>query len=40
MYNDGSDTGQDDDDDDDDDDDAIKLNCHKVSHLTLSAYLN
>ena len=37
MYNDGSDTGQD---DDDDDDDAIKLNCHKVSHLTLSAYLN
>ena len=37
MYNDGSDTGQD---DDDDDDDAIKLNCQKVSHLTLSAYLN
>ena len=35
MYNDGSDTGQ-----DDDDDDAIKLNCQKVSHLTLSAYLN
>ena len=36
MYNDGRDTGQ----DDDDDDDAIKLNCQKVSHLTLSAYLN